>query len=409
MGFNAKQIMKRMKQPNARELAILCMMEVEDKQVLVSQAFQDLAVVLKSDDLRLAHEIAYGTFRYLSSIDEQLKLYCRKPLQKLPAFVRWALRSGLYQLARLRAPDYAVINSLVQSTQRSGFAGLKGMVNAILRKCQKDVPNTTLKVGVLPAWFKARMQEAYGQEFLDRWQQEMLEVPVRSYWSLEEEESGIGSILPHSRQGEPNFNKRHYAQNESAQAIVEAICRSRLKTVLDYCAAPGGKSLYLQSFGSFDRLQACDVSTARLETMKQNMARLNLQVPICDVSQLDPNSEYDLVLVDAPCSALGIVARHPEIGFLRPAAPTKNHFQTQKDILNQAWKYVRKDGYLFYVVCSPDPKEWPEPPEHSNDATTDLKTWMPDGVPVQYADKGGFVIQPGTRFDGFSGYLIQKK
>ena len=403
-----------MKIPNARELAILCMIEVEDKHLLVSQAFSSLGVQLKSDDMALAHEITYGTFRYLTGLDRILGDFCRKPLEKLPVFIQWLLRSSVYQLLKMRTPHYAVINESVKLTENRGFPGLKPVVNGILRQVQRKADTAQLEKPELPLWFDKQMREAYGDGLTNHWLEELQKPPLISYWSLEPdalEHHGSGlEGLPHSRLGTPDLDRRHYVQNESAQAVSEIVCRSGVERVWDYCAAPGGKSSYLAAFGQFGKLAASDISSARLVTMQHNFSRLGVEVEILDLSQANLEvPPFDLILVDAPCSSLGIIARHPEIGFHRKNGTNPDLFSTQAEILKAAWSHVKPGGYLFYVICTLDPREWPEWPEDAQPAGEQLSNWSPSGVPFVFPKDAYFYIRPSNRFDGFSGFLIQKQ
>jgi 16S rRNA (cytosine967-C5)-methyltransferase len=389
------------------------MLEVEEKQILVNQGFTALGVILKSEDMSLAHELVYGTFRFLDTLDGILGQLCRKPLMSLPLSVQWILRSGTYQLLHMRTPAYASLNESVSLTGKMGFKGLKPVVNAILRNVQRKFSGKKLTSVSLPGWYRAVLNKAYGEERVLEWSKAWGRPPVLSYWSLEDPENGNAGepfgVLPHARSGKPDLSGRNYMQNESAQAMAELIIRSGSQRVLDYCAAPGGKSAYLAAFGSCEQLIATDISARRIHAMKENFVKMGLNV---DTRALplegSLSTSFDLVLVDAPCSALGILARHPEIAFLRREGASEELLATQKKLLKEAWSFVKPGGYLFYVICTLAPLEQPIPPSDASMADESLRAWMPDGIPCEYLGNARFFIQPDHRFDGFSGFLIQK-
>jgi len=397
----------------ARELAILCMLEVEEKQILVNQSFTTLGITLKSEDMSLAHELVYGTFRFLDTLDDILGQLCRKPLQSLPLSVQWILRSGTYQLLHMRTPAYASLNESVSLTGKMGFKGLKPVVNAILRNVQRKFSDRKLTSVSLPGWYRDVLNKTYGEERVLEWSKAWGRPPVLSYWSLEDPENeNIGestSALPHARTGKPDLSGKNYMQNESAQAMAELIIRSGSKSVLDYCAAPGGKSAYLAAFGSCEQLIATDISARRIQTMNENFDKMGLKVDTRTLPLEEPlSTSFDFVLVDAPCSALGILARHPEIAFLRREGANEELLDTQKKILKEAWSFVKPGGFLLYVICTLAPLELPKPPSDTSLAEESLRDWMPDGIPCEYPGNARFFIQPDHRFDGFSGFLIQK-
>ncbi|PIE89221.1 MAG: hypothetical protein CR997_12280 [Acidobacteria bacterium] len=401
---------------SARELAVACMLEVEAKGLLVNEAISEIGLQLPKEDMAFAHEIAYGTFRYFFFIEEILKQYCKKPLKKLPPFLQWLLRSSVYQLKMMRTPDYAVINEAVNIAQKRGFKRLKPVVNGILRQVQRNLEKHEYhhERHFLPAWYKNQLQQQFASGTVSLWLENWKESPLQAYWNADEpavNSSSERAMLPHVQFGHPDMRSgRVYIQNESAQAIAEIVCRSSCRRVLDTCAAPGGKTCYMAAFGQIEKLTASDISARRLKKMQENLQRLNLKAETHLITDDHPvQGHFDLVLVDAPCSAMGIIARHPELKFLRTGHEHKQLLQTQQNILNSAWRRVEPGGFLLYTVCTLNKRELPAVPTEAVLAEEELKNWLPAGVPWLRPQEGHFVIPPSHRFDGFSGFLIKKK
>jgi len=191
--------------------------------------------------------------------------------------------------------------------------------------------------------------------------------------------------------------------------VAEMVCRLKPQSVLDLCAAPGGKTCYIARFGNVERLVANDQAAERMARMRDNRQRLDLNFDIQegDARHLTFDEKFDLVLLDAPCSGLGIIGRHPEIKFLKkkPAEPELRELQAE--LLEAGWQHVKPGGHLLYTVCSLDKREIPKPIEGSEPviATSDLDFLK--RLPC-HLDGCSFFFSPTPTFDGFSGMLLRK-
>jgi len=403
---------------NARILAVQCALEVTRSGLLIPEAMTRLRTRLSQQDLELAHELCYGTFRYLPGLTRFLETFCKTG--KLPDPIRWLLLISLYQLRFTRIPDYAVLDEANKLAARLSFPGLRRLVNGVLRNVQRkgDAVWQDLSPSeqLLPDWLDQRLIEAYGEATRDGWVIAWQNRPGTSYWTVGDQPIGAEDTqsphLPHAfRNGsalDPRTLGSSYIQNESSQAIAELARRLKPDAVLDLCAAPGGKSLYLAAFGDQTRLIANDNAPDRLARLEENRERLGLTLETTrsDAESLEFGADFDLVLVDAPCTGIGIIGRHPEIKCLKHGPADAVVLERQRTIVAAAVRMLAPGGHLLYSACSLDPAEVPEQPEELLPARETLAEMARD-LPIVLNDTR-FTIPPADHFDGFVGALWQK-
>ena len=405
---------------NPRRLAVICAVEVEQKSLLVSEAMNSLPFNMSEGDKNLAHEIVYGTFRYLPGLNIQLGELC-KPA-KLPPKIRWLLLTSLYQLHFMRTPAYAVIDEANKLAIELKFVGLKALVNGVLRNAErgKEAFEKALSVQkwLLPTWLAEQLKAQYGDEEVASWLESWKERGSLSYWTVD----GTGldgdeasAHLPHAwRRSKPVpidafEDRRLYVQNESSQAIAELASRLEPESVLDLCAAPGGKSCYLSAFSKASRIVANDNASDRVARLRRNRDRLGMTFEITTEEALTATSgEFDLVLLDAPCTGIGIIGRHPEIKLLKRHSADEALLQTQAELMMAAWKHVRPGGHLLYTVCSLDQREVPAIPPEAESIMPSTTASLLAPLPFKALGKG-FYLTPDNTFDGFSGILLRKQ
>ena len=395
-----------------------CLTEVEKFDLLVPEAMSRLTFDLPPEDRNFSHELVYGTFRWLPGLEGALEALC-KPA-KLPPRIRWLLLCSLYQLRFLRVPDYAVLNEAQKIVRFFKLTGLKGLVNGVLRNATRKLDSLfdgDASQAILPAWLRDLLADQYGPALYTSWVEAWKQPAVTCYWS----KSGQGSpddekssILPHGFRKGSSLSPSQlqgsdiYIQNESSQAIAEMALRSGACSILDLCAAPGGKICYMASFGKLKRLVGCDPSARRNLKLVENQRRLNLDFEIKTAAAQDLTWEgdlFDLVLVDAPCSGTGIIGRHPEVKFLKKGPADQALRSMQSKILKAGWRAVKPGGYLIYTVCSLDHREVPSMPADAVANTTLLQAI--DGLPVTESGHR-FFFHPGPAFDGFSGMVLSR-
>jgi len=410
--------MKTLRDP--RELAIRCLVEVERRGLLVNQVMQTLSWDLKPRDRRLARELVYGTYRYFPGIESLLQTYVKR-MKKLPPLCFSLLMVSAYQLLFLRVPDYAVLHEANKLTRGLGIGGLRPMVNGVLRNIIRTGRARWEKMSsqekMLPEWFRAHFIEQWGEEVVNSWLTGWETRPMTSFWCTTEQlprGAQASSYLKHgyNLDGELDAGdlEHCYIQNESAQLIGALSVGLGSREVLDLCAAPGGKSCYIAAFGDVDRLVAVDQSQDRIIRMKENARRLGLTFDIMNASVQELELEkplFDLVVLDAPCTSLGISGRHPEIKRLRKHVADQEILSRQNELMDHAWQFVKPHGFLLYAVCSVDRNEVPRPPEGARVASERLEDITPQDFPLQSDDRG-FWVSPSARLDGFCGVLLVK-
>jgi 16S rRNA (cytosine967-C5)-methyltransferase len=329
----------------------------------------------------LARFLALGALRRRGHVDAALRPGLSRPLDGLDPGVRAALRVAAFELIFGRTGRHVGVSQGVEIVKALKLGRAKGLVNAVLRRTKEPANLRRSDALDLPPWLAARWDERYGTATVDQWaarwsepaplsvvvrDDEARDALISADLSLTPGEAG-GTHIPNTFWVEghsgpiptlPGFEAgRLWIADPSAVAVADlAMGRHR---ILDACAAPGGKSMRL-ACGGADVL-AVDRDAERLERVSENASRLSLDLPIHAHDWLSgplPDVEpFDAVLVDAPCSGLGTIRRHPDIRWRRQPADLPRAAGRQLSILHNASTHVRPEGMLIYAVCSPEPEE----------------------------------------------------
>lgn len=357
-------------------------------------------------DRGLAWHITLGTLRYQGRIDQTLSPFLRRPLNDLDPGVRNALRLGVFEAQVSKTPPHAAVSQAVEACRAVGLGRATSMVNAVLRKAiQKPISDNPFDG--LPGWLRKRWNQ------YDEWVERLHEpVPVclvsptkpietatpvmlgdtavENLWSLP---PGSGSIL----KIESYQQGTAWVMDPSAAKVADVVkgALGGEGTVLDACAAPGGKTMRMATNGL--EVTAVDLSESRLDRLQTNLDRLKLNVSTLQHDWLTGpirNGEtFDAVLVDAPCTGLGTVRRHPEIIWRRLPADPQAMGIRQRQILANAATHVRDGGVLIYAVCSPEPEEGPQ-------VVADLTGWR---VVDQWSS-----VPPSADEDAFQSFVLRR-
>lgn len=329
--------------------------------------------------------LALGVLRHRASVDAALRPLLSRPLGGMDAEVRAVLRLGTFEKLHGRAGDHAVINEAVEVVKTIMGARASGLVNAVLRRV-RPVKLSADDALDHPAWLLARWRSRYGAEATEAWARANNEPAPLTLVALGDHQEladaltasdhAVGSVTLGGRalpgvlrlqapEGPvtalPGFDEgRFWVQDPAAVAVADlAQARPGLR-VLDACAAPGGKTFRLMSQGA--EVTAVDHQGARLQRLRDGLTRLGLSPTIrhhdwTEGPLPDAGEPFDVVLVDAPCSGLGTVRRHPEIRWRRQLIDVLGMPTTQRQILEGAAHHVAPGGVLIYAVCSPEPEE----------------------------------------------------
>ena len=369
----------------------------EDKSysnLLLNQALQKGA--MERADAALATEIVYGTIQRLNTIDYFLGRFVAKGLDKLQPWVRNLLRLSFYQLYYLqRIPPHAAVNESVNLAKKRGHQGISGMVNAILRNVLRQKDTLTLPAGLDPVqrialehshpqWLVARWVGEYGAELAERMCAADNVPPHASARAnlmrgsrdrLLERMQGDGISVRPSRlapagivaEGAGNLalSARYAAgelsvQDESSMLVGEAVAPEPGMSVLDCCAAPGGKTAHMaELMAGRGTVTACDVHEHKRKLIADQAERLGLKECVRTViadarslSGLYPPESFDRILLDAPCSGLGVIRRKPDLKWAKQEREIAELALLQKELLEAVHGLLKPGGILVYSTCS---------------------------------------------------------
>ena len=330
-------------------------------------------------------QLTATTLRRLGQIDAVLDACLERPLPDRAAATRDALRLGCCQLLFLATPGYAAVDSAVTLVAgRSGQAGYRGLVNAVLRRVARDrdrwlaaLPDPMLNA---PPWLVRSWQSAYGAATAAAIMAAHVEAPpldltVKADPASWAERLGAtvlptGSLRRSPRETEsasggaieelPGYHEGAWWVQDAAAALPVRLLGSVAgRTVIDLCAAPGGKTAQLAAAGA--SVTTVDRSPTRLERVAQNLKRLGLVADpvVADATLWQPAAPADAVLVDAPCSATGVIRRHPDVPWLKTPQDLPKLAALQDRLLAAAAGMLAPGGLLVYCSCSLQPEEGP--------------------------------------------------
>ncbi len=363
--------------------------------------------------------------RRRGQIDAVLKRLMRRPLGPKQQTVHTILRLAMGQHLFLQTPMYACVNTAVALTRQNHFEGLTGLVNGVLRAFGRlEMPLEGLENPVLnlPAWIRMAWEQAYGVETTAACARACMEQPPLDITVRDEAELWArkwqGTVLPTGGVRVSVSSPLDLAgfqtgpclvQNGAASVPARLFTNVQDKCVADLCAAPGGKTVQLAWRGA--RVRAYDISAKRLERLHENLERLGLrgqvQTNVADVMTWTPETLFDAVLLDAPCSATGTIARHPEILYHRTQAAVVRLAAVQREMLNKAVRMTKPGGEIVFSTCSLQPEEGDEVVRALGDRVQVIRPadrrWNPYLTPF-----GSLRFLPTMGFDGFYACLLRR-
>lgn len=337
-------------------------------------------------DRALLQHLCYGTLRAAPRLQALLAQLLDKPLRDKDRDITALLLCGLYQLDSTRVPDHAAVATTVQATRVLKKPWAKGMTNAVLRRFLRERESLASKLDAAatsshPAWLYEKILAQWPAQaatiFAANNQQPPMTLRVNSgrlsraacLDALQQHgiDATAGSLGPHALQlarptdvrALPGFLTGLLSvQDEAAQMAALLLAPRAGERVLDACAAPGGKTCHvLEVQPALAELVAMDIDAARLQRVAENLARLNLAATLLvgNATQPPPQllpSSFDRILVDAPCTASGVIRRHPDVKMLRRDSDIAQLAGQQLQILKGLWPLLKPGGTLLYVTCS---------------------------------------------------------
>lgn len=378
---------------NPRLAAARALASVLSGKASLGSSLPPLLDKVDARDRGLAQDLAFGTARWqprLALIAEKL---LQKPFKAADHDVEALLLVGLYQLFYTRIPAHAAIGETVACVDKLKKTSLKGLLNAVLRNAQRDGEVICASLDSDPVLHTAHprwLQKALKANWPEHWQaicaannahpplilRVNRRLRSRDAYLVELATAGIAaSPCTYSRDGIvlaqacdvtglPGFAAGHVSvQDEAAQLAADLLQLAPGQRVLDACCAPGGKTCHLlEAEPKLTRVLGVDLEAKRLVRVRENLARLGLEAELIAADGRDLASWWDgqpfqRILLDAPCSATGVIRRHPDIKLTRQASDITALATLQGELLDALWTTLDVGGILLYATCSVLPEE----------------------------------------------------
>lgn len=363
---------------NAREAASALLNGVLDRRLSLDDALDQTSgyAALPGRERAFARALAATVLRRLGEIDAVAAACLDKPLTPKARAVTNILRLGIAQILFLQTPAHAAVAETVNLAE-GRLSPYKSLMNAVLRRVAREgagslKPETAGRTNT-PPWLWESWCQAYGEaeaEAIARshLKEAVLDITVKTEAELWAARLGA-ELLPFGtlryRGDKPVSELEGYAEGawwvqDAAASLPARLCGDvRGRTVVDLCAAPGGKTAQLAAAGGL--VTAVDRSSGRMERLTDNLRRLRLeaQTIVADAATWRPLVPADVVLLDAPCSGTGTIRRHPDLARLKTAQDIERLVPLQDRLLDAAGESVRPDGLLVYCVCSLQAEEGP--------------------------------------------------
>lgn len=349
----------------ARSAALALLGAVLEDGAQLSQALDaensPIAALSPSDRAR-SQRLVLTTLRHIEQADRVLKPFLRK---SPPDFVLNALRLGVVELAVDGGAAHGVVNAMVDIVRRGNRVGhLSGLVNAVLRKvAATPEPFAKLPSQKMPQWLRQPLVHRWGRDVVTAIEAVHSQTPpldltpkatppeiegaaLLPTGSLRISQSVQVSTLPGFASGD------WWVQDAAAALAARLLDAQAEEEVLDLCAAPGGKTLQLAATGA--KVTALDISTPRLARLHENLARTGLSAKIIatDALHWQPDTLFDAVLLDAPCSATGTLRRHPDLPFTKDGSDIPALVALQAALIDRALGFLKPGGRLVFCTCS---------------------------------------------------------
>ncbi len=451
-----------MNKPNGRQLAQFVLDRIEQRSSYINLALPEIFREYEQTDRReraFCTELVYGVYRHLMKIDYFLgRLLCR-PLASLKITVKNVLRIALYQLICLpEIPERAVIYTAVEQVKNSRYQGLAPLVNGVLRaylrnKDSLKVPDDINFLEYLaieyshPQWLVERWFQRFGPEITEeiiktnnrqppltlRVNQHLTTIPM-VLAELENQEVRIspGLILPEAFnigampgpiEELPAFAAgKVFIQDESSMLVAHLLNPVPGETIIDLCAAPGGKSTHMaELMQNKGKIISVDDYDHKIKLINENAKRLQLsciEARLGDARnfELSNNDVVDAVLVDAPCTGTGVLRRRVDARYRRKPEDISKLVEIQREILHQAVKLVRPGGRLIYSTCTLEPEEDQEQVQwflenHPEFELADYRSYLPKEVEkyaINSAEKWLTILPIPNGGDGFFMCRLEK-
>ncbi|TXH71632.1 MAG: 16S rRNA (cytosine(967)-C(5))-methyltransferase RsmB [Thiothrix sp.] len=429
---------------NTRAIAARALQRVSYQGESLTEVLQHASIQnLSARDQAWVRHVCFGAVRWHGRLGAILRELLDKSIKASDKDIECLLRLGLYQIIYQRTPDHAAVSETVQATKALKKVWAGSFVNGVLRRFLREQEAILAKADQVesaqysfPTWLAERLKQAWPED----WQAIMrasnehpplslrinsLVVSREQYLArLQEEQiaaepwlqTEMGVYLPEALSVTelPDFAKGAVSVQDAAaqQAAELLVCEAGMR-VLDACAAPGGKTCHLLERYPQIELLALDNSVKRTQQVYENLTRLNLKarVKVADAAEVSAwwnGQRFDRILLDAPCSATGVIRRHPDIKLLRKKTDIATLQQQQARLLQALWQVLKPGGEFLYATCSILPEE-------NNLQIEQFLQTQPDARVKQITANWGRALSVGRQIlpgeqgmDGFYYALLEK-
>ncbi|PSU29549.1 16S rRNA (cytosine(967)-C(5))-methyltransferase RsmB [Photobacterium lutimaris] len=423
---------------NVRAAAAKVIYQVVDQGQSLSTALPAAQQDIKERDHALLQEMCYGVLRWLPRLESVTQQLMDKPLKGKQRVFHHLILVGLYQLGYMRIPAHAAVAETVNATKNLKKPQLRGLINAILRNYQRQqesldqqaISHDAGRYGH-PGWLLKLLKASYPEQLdsittanntkAPMWLRVNRQHHSRDAYRVLLDEAGIETDIhteapdalklhaPCDVSKLPGFAEGWVSvQDAAAQLSVEYLQPQAGELILDCCAAPGGKTAHIMERQPDTQVVAIDCDDNRLKRVHDNLQRLNLTAQVLCADARYPEEwwqgeQFDRILLDAPCSATGVIRRHPDIKWLRRADDIAALAQLQSEIVDAMWQQLKPGGTLVYATCSITPQENSEQVKAFLERTADAELIGSD------RQQPGRQILPGEQdMDGFY-YAVMRK
>lgn len=376
---------------NLRGIAAQTIEKVVEQGQSLSNVLPVAQRKVSEKDAALLQELAYGVLRTLPQLEWIVGQLMQRPLTGKQRTIHFLILVGLYQLLFTRIPPHAALAETVEGAIALKRPQFKGVINGVLRQFQRQQDELVNKLNegdlqyLHPKWLLTRLRSAWPEQWEaivkannerpPMWLRVNRQHHSRDEWLALLKDSGKNAE-PHPHYQDalrldspcgvsqlPGFDQGWVTvQDASAQGCVSLLDPQDHEFVLDLCAAPGGKTTHILEAAPQANVMAVDVDEGRLSRVYENLIRLGMRADVKTGDGRYPETwcagmQFDRILLDAPCSATGVIRRHPDIKWLRRDRDIAELAELQKQIIEAIWPYLKSGGTLLYSTCSVLPDE----------------------------------------------------
>ncbi len=441
---------------NIRELVLDMLIEINEKKafshVILGKTLSKYQY-LKKQERNFITKVTEGTVENIIQIDYIIDSFSKVKVKKMKPLIRNIIRMSVYEIFYMdNVPDSATCNEAVKLSIKRGFSGLKGFVNGVLRNISREKENVKypnpsedlvsyLRIKYsMPEWIIEQLFVQYGVEdasriiegFSNRYEYLTVRCGIIDEVSdiiKELEKDGITVKRNPLYAGALDIKDYDYlgkieafvdgkisVQDVSSMLVAHIADPKKESFCVDLCAAPGGKAIHLaQLLDGTGMVIARDVSESKLELIEDNIERCgleNIDTRCKDATELDEElvGKVDVVIADLPCSGLGVIGKKSDIKYNMTPEKQKELVTLQREILKNAWQYLKPGGIMIYSTCTINKEEnienlnWML--EEFPLETVDISNYFNDGIECSTLKKGYIQMLPGI--DHTDGFFISK-